>query len=165
MINVLKLSRVALLGTLVIVFSACGEDRSHPTDPNAPNGEQPVIEYKNPVADINITATEHDFLREANDTIEFDFRSSKYESPFIVDGTQSYDADNEGNTTIVQYDWSFEEFFAEANCTDINNTGNGIVYIKLCETANQGDGNMTIVLEVKDNEGAKNTITKIFKVQ
>jgi len=154
-----QIAIVAIVATMV--FSGCGEDRSHPKGIDA-NGN-PIV-HKNPVAMIDINATEHDFLKEVNGTVEYDFRSTKHDSPFVIDGTRSHDMDTDGNNSVT-YEWSYEEHFAVPNCADINNTGNGIVYIKLCETANQGDGNMTITLQVKDNEGETATTRKILKVK
>ncbi len=157
--NFIKLGSVALLATVAVMLSACGEDRSHPTDPDAPNSEKPVIVYKNPVAVIELNSTTHQYNSQTGQ-----YRYDNQESPFIFDGSKSHDLD-ENNQSIVSYDWNVTVRYvrqSDVNCTDINKTGARAI-VKLCNDA-QNDANITAMLTVTDDENVTDTATKIIKI-
>ena len=135
---------IAILATVAtMIFSGCGDDRSHP------DGMDGGVKFVNvaPTAIIDINSTGHNFLK-----TEGGFEVYRYEdanTPFIFDASASHDGD-ENNQSIVSYDWNITSTFTRENCLDINNTGS-IVYLKVCDEA-LNDGDINVSLTIKDDE-------------
>ena len=151
--------QIAIVATIAtMVFSGCGEDRSHPKGIDA-NGN-PIV-HKNPVAVIDLNNTTHQYSSAFN---EYRYDTNNPQNPFIFDGKNSYDLD-ENNQSIVNYDWNITVLYKtqlDVNCTDINITDSRAI-VKLCPDA-RNDANITAKLIVTDDEGATDSASKFIKI-
>ena len=131
----------------VLVFSGCGDDRSHPKGVDAAGN--PIV-YANPTAVIDLNSTTHDLVRGVYniDTVDTG-------NPFIFDGSKSQDND-ENNQSIVGYQWSVNHTFTAA-CVDINTTGTRAVFKFINVDVN--DTNQTCYNEATDNGEINTTLT------
>ncbi len=149
------MKKIAVATTVaVLVFSGCGEDRSHPDD-----GTDVQIVYKNPTAVIDVNGTEH--IKQSENNSIFTYRvDNNLSNPFILNGDRSQDND-ENNQSIQSYDWNITSTFSE-DCLDINSTGSQSV-IKLCDEAFT-DGDINVTLKVIDDEDVAATTNVIIKI-
>ncbi len=139
----------------VLVFSGCGDDRSHPKGVDE-NGN-PIV-YANPTAVIELNATTHTYAAPTDAYTVGGGTRSTVSDPFIFTGDKSHDND-ENNQSITGYAWSVSHTFIDA-CVDINKS-NATMTFKflhtdtnntcLDEAINNGEINAT--LTVTDNEG------------
>ncbi len=152
------MKKVAINGVMAgmvlgLVLSGCGDDRSHPKKSINTNS----ISYANPTAVIDINSTSHRALLSKGTDV---YRYSNANDPFVLDGVSSHDNDERGDS-IVAYDWNITSTFSN-NCLDINQTGTKAI-VKVCDEAlNDGEINATLV--VTDDEGKKDTTTRIIKI-
>lgn len=156
------IKKIAVATTVaVLVFSGCGEDRSHPMD-----GNSTITVYANPVAVIEVNASTHQYV-EALDQYTID--RAHINNPFIFDGIRSHDLD-ENNQSIVRHAWNVTTSLSET-CVDINITGNvaRVAYnvernATLCTGQALTYGQeINVTLTVTDDEGAKATTIKNIK--
>ena len=151
--------QIAFVAALVVLtFSGCGEDRSHPKGIDR-NGN-PIV-YKKPVAVIELNATTHTYDAQFN---EYRYDTANQGNPFIFDGKKSHDLD-ENNQSITKYDWNVTVLYKtqlDANCTNINYTDSRAI-VKLCADA-RNDANITAKLIVTDDEGATDTASKFISI-
>jgi hypothetical protein len=154
MINFIRQNRLALLAIMVLAFSGCNDDRSHPDAGN--NGNSVV--YGNPIAVIDVNGTGNTFQGENNGYLIY--RYADENNPFIFNCSNSYDSD-ENNQSIVGCDWNITSNFTDG-CLDINNTGN-IVYVNVCNEA-YNDGDINATLTVTDDESKTASSTQLIKL-
>ncbi len=138
---------------LGLVLSGCGDDRSHPK--NGIKGSS--ISYANPTAVIDINSTTHRPQPQRGFDV---YRYDSPSAPFILDGKDSHDNDERGEK-IASYDWNITSSFGDG-CLDLNNTGSSVI-MKVCEEA-YNDGNITVRLTVTDDEGAKDSTSRVIKL-
>jgi hypothetical protein len=147
---------IAILATIAtMIFSGCGDDRSHPKDLNISGNS---VKYGDPIAIIDLNATNHKYLKDDNGTLVYRF--SNMSDKFIFNGNNSHDTD-ERNQKIISYDWNITSSFTNG-CLDINKTGT-YAYINICEEA-YNDGSLNVVLTVTDDENKTATATKKIKI-
>jgi len=163
----MKLTSVALLTSLAMILSACGEDRSHPSDPAAAN-YQPEIVLKSPTAVIDLNASTHTYVENLDAYTVGGGARTTVEDPFTFSAASSHDND-EDNQSIVSYSWNVTHTFS-ANCVDINTTAGQTIFHfantdtnTTCfqEAVDNGEINATVT--VKDDEGATDTETMLIK--
>ena len=133
--------------TAVLVFSGCGDDRSHPNDGNG----NPIV-YKNPTALIDVNGTKHIKQSESNGVYTYRV-DNNLSNPFIFSGDRSHDND-ENNQRIQSYDWNITSTFSQT-CLDINSTGSQSI-VKVCDEAFR-DGDINVTLKVTDDEEKTST--------
>ncbi len=149
----------------VALLSGCG-DRGGDCERTTKGVGAPKIEYKDPVAIIDLNSTTHTYVPSLG---EYTIDRTHIENPFIYDGSRSQDND-ENNQSITKYQWHFSHTFSPA-CVDIN-TSAGVKAVfrfantdtnDTCQNEALNNGEINATLTVTDDEGKTASTTKSIK--
>ncbi len=159
-----------ITAVVVLAFSGCGEDRSHPKTGVGVKS----IQLQAPLASLGVSApVRADGSRGYslqddgdNNASTLAYRWFDKDDTLVFDASGSKDMDTKGTTAIQDYTWIVKN---ENNatmtdaCIDQNQTGTKMI-IKICDEADdREDEVLSVTLFVKDNEGTtsstKRTVT------
>ena len=152
---------IAILATIAtMIFSGCGDDRSHPKD-----GVFNLDGNATPTAVIDLNATTHEY---SDIDKAYTIDRTNAENPFIFLGKSSHDND-ENNQSIKKYEWNVSHTFSPV-CIDVNKTSD-LVRVHFantdanttCRSQAINSGEINATLTVTDDEGKTDSTTMSIK--
>jgi hypothetical protein len=157
--NIIILATVATM-----IFSGCGEDRSHPKDSSSSLSPTP----KAPLATFSLDTNLTDNYTQTDDGDNNDstlyLRWFSKDDKLVFDGSKSRDLDSVGSGAL-SYDWivkNEDNTTMSDSCIDQNATGSKLI-IKICDEANDPEEEkFSVTLKVTDDDNqSSSSITKV----
>jgi len=162
------MKKILLITTAVLavaVLSGCG-DRGGDCDKEGTKA--PTINYKDPVAIIDVTAqgyTPEPDNDHNQSTLAFRWYSS--DDPIIFDANRSKDQDSAGDPSIVSYNWvvkNEDNTTMDDSCITKDINGSRLI-VKICDQARDTEfEKFSVKLTVTDNEDKNATDYKLITI-